>query len=350
MQRLQREGRVTDPGEAVVPVALATRRLGQRRRQGGDRRAGRHVGESLDRERRALDGRAPAVVDGPGAVQPLAPEARGGDKAGICLVDVLGRGEALGPGERAVDLVALVQGVACPGPFTLDAERHVGLQPDRLAGAGGVGCVTAVADERPLGRRAPVVEDRLAHQVDLDAALQAQDGAHEHVVAVLVGRRPGVRRDLVLVIARTHGQRVADQGPAARRVPRRQEGVRAGLVDARRGDVDTERAQPERAGLAIQQCAEDAGRVEARHAEPVDRSIGRDQRAGVAIGEERVVADRREGRGRRGALRGGGLRGLRVPAGAVGLGLRHDTTHGPRQPPTSATRSLAAAGPHDPFS
>ena len=48
---------------------------------------------------------------------------------------------------------------------------------------------------------------------------------------------------------------------------------------------------------------EDARRVEARHAEPVDGAVRRDERARVAVGEERVVGDRRERRGRRGALR-----------------------------------------------
>ena len=106
--------------------------------------------------------------------------------------------------------------VAGPDAAALDAERHVGLQPDRLPGAGGVGGVAVVADERPLGRRAAVVEHRLADQLDLDLALDALDGAHQHVVGVVVGRRPGVRRDRVLAAARPHGQRVAHDDPAAR--------------------------------------------------------------------------------------------------------------------------------------
>ena len=67
VQRLEREGRVAHPGEAVVPVALAARGLGEGRGQRRHRRPGRHVGEPLDRERRALDRVAPAVVraDGP---------------------------------------------------------------------------------------------------------------------------------------------------------------------------------------------------------------------------------------------------------------------------------------------
>ena len=66
VQRLQRERRVPDPREAVVPVALPAGRLGERGRGRRHGRAGRHVGEALDRERRALDRVAPAVVGEPG--------------------------------------------------------------------------------------------------------------------------------------------------------------------------------------------------------------------------------------------------------------------------------------------
>ena len=59
----------------------------------------------------------------------------------------------------------------------------------------------SVADQRPLRRHAAVVEDGLADQLDLDLAVEAQDRAHQHVVAVVVGRRPGVGRDLVLAAA-----------------------------------------------------------------------------------------------------------------------------------------------------
>ncbi len=62
VQGLQREGRVAHPGVAVVPVALAARRLRQRGRQRRHGRAGGHVGQALDRQRRALDRVAPAVV------------------------------------------------------------------------------------------------------------------------------------------------------------------------------------------------------------------------------------------------------------------------------------------------
>ena len=53
-QRPQHERRVADPAVAVVPVALALRRLGQRGGRGGQQRAAGRVGEALERQRRAL--------------------------------------------------------------------------------------------------------------------------------------------------------------------------------------------------------------------------------------------------------------------------------------------------------
>ena len=63
VERLEREGRVAHPRVAVVPVALPARRLGQRRREGGDRGPRRHVGEALDGEGGALQVLPVAVVD-----------------------------------------------------------------------------------------------------------------------------------------------------------------------------------------------------------------------------------------------------------------------------------------------
>ena len=70
------------------------------------------------------------------------------------------------------------------------------------------------------------------------------------------------------------------------RLPRRDERVGARLVGARGGVVDAERPEPERARPAVEQRAEHARRVEARHAQPVDRAVGRHQRAGVAVRQE----------------------------------------------------------------
>ena len=229
---------------------------------------------------------------------------------------------------------------------SLHPQRNAASEPDRHPRSARVGGVSVL--QRPLGGRPPVVEVRLAEQLHVDRALHAEHRSHEHVMSVLVGGRPRVRGDLVLVQGRPDRQRVAHHGPAGRRVPGGVEDVRAGLVDPVARDVDPEGGEAERARLAVEQRPEDAGRVEPRHAEPVDRPVGRHQCAGMAVGEEGVVRNRRERRRHRGALRHSLLlagrgrfavsarRRLAAGAGLSGaLLLRgtHDPVHGSCQPP-----------------
>ena len=69
--------------------------------------------------------------------------------------------------------------MARPNTAALDAEQQVGAEPNGLAGACRVGGVEVVADDRPRRRRAPIVERRLADQLDLDATLDALHRADE---------------------------------------------------------------------------------------------------------------------------------------------------------------------------
>ena len=64
MQRVQRERRVAQPAVAVVPVAHAADRLGQRGGRRGDDAAGRRVRQRLERDQAALDQLAVRPVDG----------------------------------------------------------------------------------------------------------------------------------------------------------------------------------------------------------------------------------------------------------------------------------------------
>ena len=348
MERLEGEGRVADPGVAVVPVALAARRLRQRRRQRGNRRPGRHVGQALDRQGGALDRVAQLMVRDSRGAQPVAPEARGRLQPEARFVVALRRGQVLGPGEGAKRPVARLKHVTCPDPLSLDPEREVGLETKLLPGAARVGGVPAAVHCNPLRGNPAVVEDRLADQLDLDVSVETFHGPDQHVIGVVVGRRSRVRRDRVLVVPRPHRQGFADEDPARGRLPGRHEHVRAGLVGPCGRVRDPERAEPEEACLPVEEAAEHARRVERGNAEPVDRAVGGDQRSRVTVGEERVIGDRRKRRRRCRALRlrlggvGGRRGGHRAPLRSL--------IHGSRQRPWPATSSSAAAGPHEPGS
>ena len=302
VQRLQREGRVAQPRVAVVPVALASRRLGQRGRQRRDGRAGRHVGQPLDRERRALDRLAPAVVGHRARVR--------ASRASSTRSSPGGRWRRrCRSGACSSSAQESAQKTCSPWCSTWRARTQSPSTPTAMSVCSLSVSPAPVASarwpssaDRPFGRDAAVVEDRFADQLDLDLAVEADRHAHEHVLGVFVGGRPRVRRDQILAPARAERERVAYRRPAGRRRPGRQQRVGARLVDARGRHVDAERAEPERAGLAVEQRAEHARRVEARHAQPVDRAVGRHQRARVAVGEKRVLGDRRKRRGRGRAL------------------------------------------------
>ena len=152
-------------------------------------------------------------------------------------------------------------------------------------------------DHLPARRRAPVVEHRLAHRLDLDRALDALDHAHQHVIGVVVGRRPRVRRLVgVVVVPRPDRQPVVDDDPPRRGHPRRLEDHRPRHVAHRQRHDHPVRPDPERARAPVQQRPEHARRVEPRDAHPLDAAVGRDQRARVAVRQEPVVGDRRERR------------------------------------------------------
>ena len=121
---------------------------------------------------------------------------------------------------------------------------------------------------------AAVVESRLADQLDLDRALEALDGAHQHVLGVIVGRWPGVRRHQIRPLPRAHGQRVVDEQPATRRVPGRRHHVRARHIGTRGGHVDAVRAEPEGPCPAVQEVrrTRSASRKRARHSQSTEPS------------------------------------------------------------------------------
>ena len=72
-QRYQGQRRVTNPAEAVVPIALAAQVLRQRSRRGGGDAACLNKGERLKRQQRPNDGFAPMAAIG-AALRPFAPK------------------------------------------------------------------------------------------------------------------------------------------------------------------------------------------------------------------------------------------------------------------------------------
>ncbi len=270
------------------------------------------------------------------APEPATPETRRGGHHGIGVVAVLRRRKALGPGERAEGALARPQDVPGPRAVALDSQLEARAESDRPPVTTRVCDVVVAVDERPLGGNAPVVEDGLADQLELDLALEALDGPHEHVLGVVVRWRPRMRRDLVDVVGRAHRQRIAHHDPPGGCLPRGHQDVRSRLVDALRRMVDPVRTEPERTALAVEKAPEHARRIERRDAEPVDRTVGRDERAGMAVGEEGVVGDRRERRRRGRALgrRRGGLRRLaRVTTSPMARASGRSRPSEPPQPP-----------------
>ena len=174
------------------------------------------------------------------------------------LLDILWNSQSLRPGQGTVRLVTRLEEMSSPHATALDAECEIRLEADRLPGSGGVGDVPIALHQRPRRRLAPVREDGLADELDLDVSFQALDGAHEQVVGVVVGRRASVGRDLVLVVPGPHGQGGADANPPARRLPGRLKDVRSRLVDTRGRMVDREGRQTECARPAVEQASEHA--------------------------------------------------------------------------------------------
>ena len=232
--------------------------------------------------------------------------------------------------------------VAGLDPLDLDPEVEVAWS----ARSAGWPSAVVVAEwrssaELPLGRDAPVVEARVAAELDRDLALDA-------------GRRRGP--------ARTRRRGRAAGGCAGRRCARRQGPIVSasattsqpvlvaqvvsrmfvpGMVAARDRD-GLARADAEPAGAAVEHRAEDARRVEARHAEPLDRAVGGDQGAGVAIGEEAVVGDRRE------SGRAGCMGRPRCDSNRRACGSRSQQTSAPGSPRRWSTSCAGAATSRSP--
>ena len=156
-----------------------------------------------------------------------------------------------------------------------------------------VALAVSVAVVLPLAFGDAVVEQRQAVELDLDARVLARRDAQQGVRARTC--RPARGGSRVAVRCHRTGrsiERVAYAQPARRCVPRRLGDIGPGHVPPLRGDLRVRRREAEEAGRAVEQRAEDARRVGAGQAHPLDGAVGGDQAVGLAIRQERVLGDR----------------------------------------------------------
>ena len=282
-QRVDGERGIAHPGVAVVPVALPTDLLGQ---AGGRRRhqpAGRGVGHQLQRDGRAVQHLPPAPGVG-AAVEPGAPERDGVVEHALELghPDLPRRPlggrlqhQATNVAGLQVDRqlhVALLD-AAVGEPLVVGLPYRVHGQGERIGGEHG-----AVLGDLCAVRAAAVVEPR--RHLDLETHLPPH-AAHHPDEPVVVGGFPARRRHEVDDL--THpvlGDEPGDENGGVREVHLLR------LVAAPRR-TDPEVAAPD----VVEQGAEHARRVEARAAEPVDRTFRTDQRRGLKITDQAVVGN-----------------------------------------------------------
>ena len=96
------------------------------------------------------------------------------------------------------------------------------------------------------------------------------------------------------VVPGAHHQRVADDEPPGRRLPRRLQHQGARQVAAGSGEADVVGAEPEAPRAAVEHRGEHAGGVGSRHAHPLHRTARGDEAGRLAVRQERVVRDQRE--------------------------------------------------------
>ncbi len=238
--------------------------------------------------------------------QPRAPEVARPLKAPLGFLDGVRPAQPLGPGERAEALLSFLHRVTAVHAVALDTHADVAEHPKRGDVVGGVHRADPFlpgAHDRPLRGRRAVVEHRLAHHLHLDLTLDALDQAHEEVVGVVVRRRARVAGAVLVVVPLPDRQRVDHPQPSLRRHPRGLDRVRSRDVAPAGGDVDPVGPHAPAPGAAVEHRAEHGGRVEVGQAHPLDRPVGGDERPGVAVREEAIVGDRREGRVQAGRAR-----------------------------------------------
>ena len=233
------------------------------------------------------------VGEGAGG-QPVPPEGDG--RLDVLVRLVLDRRGGASPRHGNEALLAFVEAGASiassPGDAQPEAAHHRQLQLSvrSLHHDGPVALPVVVP---PTGLRS-VVEHRCAHGVDLDPSGEAPGSAQQDTGGGLVGGRPSIVGATLPAFNLTDHQEILDDKPPGGCVPGRLEHHRARHVAALVGNEGVRGPEAEGASRAVEQGAEDTGRVRSGQAQPFDRSVGCDQTIVFAVGEECVVGDRRE--------------------------------------------------------
>ena len=282
-QRVHREAGVADPGEAVVPVALAAGTLGERRRRGRDDRATRLVGQRLQHPAAVMDlvGPGPLVV----LVQlaPGTPTGDGGLQPGAEVV--------LGPDVGR----HLLQGAAVQAEHGGLAGMHAEVSRGRRAGhrqGHGRGqdepfrpatCGNPAVHLREQGVDEPVFRAWPVLHLDVHAAGRAAHLPYQQARRALA--------QLVTGVVRADGQCVGEGRRAGR-------GLEGGLQHHRAVQVATHcavlggRGDRPVAGRIVEESAEYGRAVESGKAQPLDGPCPADESRRVAVGQQRVLGDR----------------------------------------------------------
>src|SRR5215211_6589216 len=184
VEGFDRERGVPDPGEAVVPVALARRRLGERGRRRRKERAGRIVRQGFERQRAAHD-LVPVLPLVRAASGPLLPVSGRFVQVSLddLLVELLGSREKEGLMRHGrVQLLSGRQRAPGAKVAVFDAQRRRAVDGYGGAAAAGERVLRrpfARLDERGKGYDGTVGEAGPALHLEADVALDALEDAHK---------------------------------------------------------------------------------------------------------------------------------------------------------------------------
>ncbi len=275
-QGVQRQRRVAQPAMPVIPIAAAAQLFGQRGRRRGDDPAGGLECQQLQRDQRAHHRVTGAVARSVpmAALGPLLPPRDGavhafdpvGHEPGRAVRAVIRQGErhdAPGMHRKARRRLHVVA-------FQLDGRVQLdGVRP-------GDGVESVVAPPHPR------------HAL---AVVKAQDQLHVHLHMAGLAAHDAHDIHPLVVVAERHEVLHQHRSRAGFETGFQHCGV--GHVAARRGaDLAVRRNEPASMALVAQQRGKARGRIEVRQAQPVDRTVPRDQRRGQHVADEAVILER----------------------------------------------------------